>query len=74
MGEAVKELKRSIELDPSLPDAYLELAQLYRKACHDVESRNATSGVSALHAAEYPTAIDGLSTPESPTNRGRDCG
>jgi tetratricopeptide (TPR) repeat protein len=41
MGEAVKELKRSIELDPSLPDAYLELAQLYRKASHDVESRNA---------------------------------
>jgi predicted CXXCH cytochrome family protein len=41
MEEAVKELKRSIELDPSLPDAYLELAQLYRKAGREAESRNA---------------------------------
>jgi predicted CXXCH cytochrome family protein len=41
MEEAVKELKRSIELDPSQPDAYLELAQLYRKAGHEAESHNA---------------------------------
>jgi predicted CXXCH cytochrome family protein len=41
MEEAVKELKRSIELDPSRPDAYLELAQFYRKAGREVESRNA---------------------------------
>jgi predicted CXXCH cytochrome family protein len=39
--EAVKQLKRSIELDRSRPDAYLELAQLYRKAGHEAESRNA---------------------------------
>ena len=41
MEEAVKELKRSIGLDPSRPDAYLELAQLYRRAGHEAESRNA---------------------------------
>jgi len=41
MEEAAKELKRSIELDPSRPDAYLELAQFYRKAGHETESRNA---------------------------------
>jgi predicted CXXCH cytochrome family protein len=41
MEEAVKHLKRSIELDPSQPDAYLELAQIYRKAGHEAESRNA---------------------------------
>jgi predicted CXXCH cytochrome family protein len=41
MDEAVKELKRSIELDPSQPDAYLELAQLYKKAGREAESRNA---------------------------------
>jgi predicted CXXCH cytochrome family protein len=41
MEEAVKELKRSIELDPSQPEAYLELAQLYKKAGNHVESRNA---------------------------------
>jgi hypothetical protein len=39
--EAVKQLKRSIELDPSQPDAYLELAQLYKKAGQEAESRNA---------------------------------
>jgi len=37
--EGVKELKRSIELDPSQPDAYLELAQFYRKAGNEAESR-----------------------------------
>jgi Flp pilus assembly protein TadD len=40
MGEAVQELKRSIELDPSRPEAYLELAQFYKKAGQDAESRN----------------------------------
>jgi hypothetical protein len=39
--KAVKELRRSIELDPSQPDAYLELAQLYRNAVREAESRNA---------------------------------
>jgi predicted CXXCH cytochrome family protein len=41
MEEAVKELRRSIELDPSQPDAYIELAQIYRKAGREGESRNA---------------------------------
>jgi len=41
MEEAVRELKRSIELDPSQPDAYLELAQFYKKAGREAESRNA---------------------------------
>lgn len=41
MDGAVKELKRSIELDPSQPDAYLELAQLYGKAGQGAESRKA---------------------------------
>jgi predicted CXXCH cytochrome family protein len=40
MEEAIKELRRSIDLDPSRPDAYLELAQLYNKAGHQAESRN----------------------------------
>jgi predicted CXXCH cytochrome family protein len=39
--DAIGELRRSIELDPSLPDAYVELSQLYRKAGRDAESRNA---------------------------------
>jgi predicted CXXCH cytochrome family protein len=39
--DAVRELRRSISLDPSQPDAYRELAQLYRKAGHAAESRNA---------------------------------
>ena len=41
MDDAVKELKRSIELDPSQPDAYQELAQLYRKSGREAESRSA---------------------------------
>lgn len=41
MEEAVQELKRSIEIDPSQPDAYLELAQLYKKSGRETESRNA---------------------------------
>jgi predicted CXXCH cytochrome family protein len=41
MEDAVKELRRSIELDPSRPDAYIELAQLYRKAGREAESRSA---------------------------------
>ena len=41
MDEAVKEFRRSIELDPSQPDAYLSLAQFYKKAGHEAESRNA---------------------------------
>ncbi|MGA2115723.1 MAG: tetratricopeptide repeat protein [Bryobacteraceae bacterium] len=41
MEQAVKELRRSIDLDPSQPDAYLELAQLYKKAGLDAESRSA---------------------------------
>jgi len=40
MEAAVKELRRSITLDPSRPDAYIELAQLYKKAGRDAESRN----------------------------------
>jgi predicted CXXCH cytochrome family protein len=40
LEDAVKELRRSIRLDPSRPDAYLELAQLYRKAGHEAQSRN----------------------------------
>ncbi len=38
--EAVKALKRSIELDPSRPEAYLELAQFYKKSGLEAESRN----------------------------------
>ena len=41
MEEAVKELRRSIALDPSQPDAYIELAQVYRKAGRGAESRGA---------------------------------
>ncbi len=41
MAEAVKEWRRSIEFDPSQPDAYLELAQFYRKAGREAESRDA---------------------------------
>jgi len=41
MEDAIKELKRSVGLDPSRPDAYLELAQLYRKAGLEAQSRNA---------------------------------
>jgi predicted CXXCH cytochrome family protein len=40
LEEAIKELRRSIDLDPSRPDAYLELARLYSKAGHQAESRN----------------------------------
>lgn len=39
-AEAVKELKRSIQLDPSQPDAYLELAQLYQNAGQPAQSRS----------------------------------
>lgn len=39
LAEAVKELRRSIELDPSQPDAYLELARIYQKAGQQAESR-----------------------------------
>jgi cytochrome c-type biogenesis protein CcmH/NrfG len=39
--EAIHALHRSIELDPSRPDAYMELAQIYGKAGQPVESRNA---------------------------------
>jgi predicted Zn-dependent protease len=39
MEDAIKELRRSIELDPSRPDAYLELAQIYGKAGRDATSR-----------------------------------
>ncbi|MGA3023165.1 MAG: tetratricopeptide repeat protein [Bryobacteraceae bacterium] len=38
MDEAVKELRRSVQLDPSRPDPYLELARLYKKAGQDAES------------------------------------
>ena len=38
-GEAVKQLRRSIALDPSQPDAYLELAEFYKKTGHETESR-----------------------------------
>jgi predicted CXXCH cytochrome family protein len=38
-GEAVKQLRRSIALDPSQPDAYLELAEFYKKTGHQTESR-----------------------------------
>jgi Tetratricopeptide repeat/Cytochrome c554 and c-prime len=39
-NEAVRALKRSIELDPSRPDAYLELAQFYKKTGLEAESRS----------------------------------
>jgi predicted CXXCH cytochrome family protein len=39
VGEAIKALTRGIQLDPSLPDAYLELAQLYQKIGQASESR-----------------------------------
>ncbi len=38
-GEAIKELRRSIALDPSQPDPYLELAALYNRAGQEAESR-----------------------------------
>ena len=37
---AIKQLRRSIELDPSRPDAYLELAQIYGKAGRETTSRS----------------------------------
>lgn len=36
---AIKELRRSMELDPSQPDAYLELAQIYRKTGGEAAGR-----------------------------------
>jgi len=39
--EAVNQLRRSIALDPSQPDAYLELAQFYKKTGHEAESLDA---------------------------------
>lgn len=39
MDEAIRELRRSIQLDPSQPDPYLELARLYKKTGQDAESR-----------------------------------
>jgi len=39
-GEAVTELRRSIHLDPSQPDAYLALADVYRTAGQEAESRH----------------------------------
>lgn len=38
-GEAIKELQRAIDLDPSQPDPYLELSQLYAKAGEPSASR-----------------------------------
>jgi predicted CXXCH cytochrome family protein len=35
----IKELRRSIQLDPSQPDAYMELAQFYRRAGLEGEAR-----------------------------------
>jgi predicted Zn-dependent protease len=40
-GEAVQALRRSIELDPSQPAPYLELAQLYKKMGQEEQSRGA---------------------------------
>jgi len=40
-GNALKELRRSIELDPSQPDAYLALAEFYKRKGHDAESQAA---------------------------------
>jgi predicted CXXCH cytochrome family protein len=39
--DAVKELKRSIELDPSQPDPYLELAKFYKRTGHEASSHEA---------------------------------
>ncbi len=36
---AIKSLRRSIELDPSQPDTYVELSRLYTETRHDVESK-----------------------------------
>jgi predicted CXXCH cytochrome family protein len=40
-GEAIQALRRSIELDPSQPAPYLELAQLYKKMGQEEQSRGA---------------------------------
>jgi Tetratricopeptide repeat/Doubled CXXCH motif (Paired_CXXCH_1)/Cytochrome c554 and c-prime len=39
IGDAIKELRRSIELDPSQPDPYLELARIYAEAGQEGERR-----------------------------------
>lgn len=39
MGEAIRELRRSIALDPSQPDPYLELARLYSNSGEEAEGR-----------------------------------
>jgi len=39
LGEAIKELRHSIALDPSQPDPYLELAQMYSHAGQEAERR-----------------------------------
>jgi tetratricopeptide (TPR) repeat protein len=41
LSEAIKELQRAIDLDPSQPDPYLELSQLYTKAGQPSLSRRA---------------------------------
>jgi predicted CXXCH cytochrome family protein len=40
-GEAVQALRHSIELDPSQPGPYLELAQIYKKMGQEEQSRGA---------------------------------
>ena len=37
--DAIRELRRAIAVDPSQPDPYLELAQIYRRAGRNTESR-----------------------------------
>jgi predicted CXXCH cytochrome family protein len=39
IGDAIKELRRSIALDPSQPDPYLELARIYQATGQPAESR-----------------------------------
>jgi predicted CXXCH cytochrome family protein len=39
LGDAVKEFRKSMELDPSQPDAYLALAELYKKNGRAAESQ-----------------------------------
>jgi Flp pilus assembly protein TadD len=38
--EAIRELKRAIEIDPSQPDPYLEMAQIYKRVGRNTDSRD----------------------------------
>ena len=59
MGEAIQELRRSIALDPSQPDPYLELACTIQKAGQEAGKPRRDPRVSAFHAPEHPAALRG---------------